>query len=63
MDIKKNDLAWFAAGFIGGPVLLNISPAVTSFFWWLGVASVTLFAACWIGVALGFLSLDEEGLK
>lgn len=63
MNIEKNDLAWFSAGFIGGPILLNISPGLTSFFYWLGVASATVFGACGLGLALGFLSLDEEGLK
>ena len=55
--MEDRDIAFFTAGFIGGPVLLSISPAVTSFFYWLGVASAVLFGACGLGLAFGLLSM------
>lgn len=61
--VDKQDIAFFTAGFIGGPVLLNINPAVTSFFYWMGVVSATLFGACGLGLALGLWTMDKEGLK
>ena len=61
--VDKRYIAFFAAGLIGGPVLLNVHPAVTSFFYWMGVASATLFGACGLGLALGLWTMDKEGKK
>lgn len=58
--MKTNEIGFFIAGFIGGPIFLNISPGVANFFYWFGVASATLFGACGLALALGYLSLNED---
>ena len=59
----KETAGWFLAGFIGGPVLLNISPAVTTFFWWLGTASFVFFIVCLLMVCLGIVPYEREDYK
>lgn len=60
--MEKQDIGWFIAGFIAGPVLLNVSPAVTGFFWWLGVVSLGLLLVCILMALLGIVPVEWEDL-
>lgn len=61
--MDRRDIGWFIAGFIAGPALLNVSPVVTGFFWWVGAVSLGLLLLCILMALLGIVPFEWEDMQ